>query len=157
MHQSTPNTCQIHPQTTCSRLVVSPRRQPELMSRKPQFSQKYTEILVLGRGGHPCPNPPKPKIQKISYHVTPVSVDENQLHTSSDYQILPNYAWSNSRANGGVWGGWEVLVCRPPTPISFGNFQNQRDARTYENQGTPSPSLALECKCAFGAKIPSSS
>ena len=29
--------------------------------------------------------------------------------------------------------------------------RNQRDARTYENQGTPSPSLALECKCAFGA------
>ena len=26
-------------------------------------------------------------------------------------------------------------------------------ARTHENQGTPSPSVALECKCAFGAKI----
>ena len=25
--------------------------------------------------------------------------------------------------------------------------------RTHENQGTPSPSVALECKCAFGAKI----
>ena len=25
--------------------------------------------------------------------------------------------------------------------------------RTHENPGTPSPSLALECKCAVGAKI----
>ena len=35
---------------------------------------------------------------------------------------------------------------------NFQKSQNQRYARTYENQGTPSPSLALECKCAFGAK-----
>ena len=31
--------------------------------------------------------------------------------------------------------------------------ENQHDARTYENQGTHSRSLALECKCAFGAKM----
>ena len=51
---------------------------------KAQFSQKYTEIPVL-KGVLPCQKAPKSEIQKISHHVTPVSVDENQSDTSSDY------------------------------------------------------------------------
>ncbi len=121
MHQSTPNT--VRPQTLCSRLVVSPRRQPELMSRKPQFSQKHTEIPVLGLGVHPCPNPPKPQIHFMSDNVTSISDDENSSQKNNSCQILPNHVWGTSGANGGLWDGVNALHSRQPTPISFGNFR----------------------------------
>ena len=35
----------------------------------------------------------------------------------------------------------------------FRKSKKYRRGRTPENQGTPSPSVALDCKCAFGAKM----
>ena len=87
----------------------------------------------------------------MSQHVTLVSAGETSSDTPNDYQNIRNDAWGNSRANGGVWGDVDALFCRPPTPISFGNSRKSALPRTPGNQGTPSRSLALECKCAFGA------
>ena len=146
-------TCPIHPQTLWSRSKVSPRRQPELMSRKNiNFHKKSLKSQFWGQAPIPGQNAPKPQFQKCSDEVTLVSAGETSSDTTNDYQNLPNYAWSNSRVNGGVWGDVHALFCRPPTPISFGNSRKSALPRTYENQGTPSLSLALECKCAFGAK-----
>ena len=94
----------------------------------------------------------KPKTHFVSGNVTSISHDENSSQKNFTYQNLRNYAWGNSRASGGVWGGWHSPHFRQPTPISFGNFRKSCHALTPENQGTHSLYLALDCKCAFGAK-----
>ena len=107
-----------------------------------------------GLGGPPCSSTrscPKPKIQKMSHDVTSVSVGETSCATTNDYQIIRNHARGNSRANGGVGGDVHALFCRPSIFEIFRNDRKRCRSRTYENQGTPSPSLAQDCKCAFGA------
>ena len=100
----------------------------------------------------PVQNPPKPKFKNVSQQETSVSVGETSCATTNDYQFIRNHARSNSGANGGVGGSCEVLHFRPSIfEISEISRKCSR-ARTYENQGTPSPSLAQDCKCAFGAK-----
>ena len=92
----------------------------------------------------------------MSDDATSVSVGETLCATTNDYQIIRNHARGNSRANGGVGGDVAALFCRQSIFRFSQNSENQRKsclARTYENQGTLGPSLALECKCAFGAKI----
>ena len=117
---------------------------------KSQFSQKCTKIPP---SAHTCTRScQKPKIHFMSHNVTLISDDENSSHINNFCQNLRNDAWGHSGANGGVWGGWHAPHYCQLTPISFGNFRKLALPRTYENQGTPSPSLALECKCAFGAK-----
>ena len=116
---------------------------------KTKYFKKYTESPVSGKATCTWP---KPKIQKMSQQQTSVSVGETSPDAANDYLILPNHARSNSRANGGVGGDVHALFSRPPIFHIFGNFRKSCPARTYENQGTQGSFLALECKCAFGAK-----
>ena len=155
VRQTTPSTGQTHPQTHWSRLVLPPETSAATKVPKSQFSQKYTGIPVPGAGAAapiPIQNPPKPKIQKISDDVTSVSAGETSSYAANDYQNIRNHARGNSRANGGVAGDVDALFCRPPIFQISGNFRKSPRARTPENQGTQGPFLALECKCAFGAK-----
>ena len=43
--------------------------------------------------------------------------------------------------------------CRPLFLVALEVCNEVSNPRTLKNQGTLGPSLALECKCAFGAKI----
>ena len=117
------------------------------------FSQKCTKIPP---SAHTCTRScQKPKIHFMSHNVTSISVDENFPNAHKSCQILQNYPWGTSGASGGVWDGVYAPRFRQPTPISFGNFRKSchaADARTHQNQGTHSLYLALDCKCAFGAK-----
>ena len=60
----------------------------------------------------------------MSQQQTSVSVGETSPDAANDYQILPNHAWSNSRANGGVWGAWQPLFFRQPILQIFEKSEN---------------------------------
>ncbi len=122
VHEWTPSACQIHPQTRWSRLAVSLSRQPQPMLRNPNFRKNTLKSQLE------APNRVYPVLSKTenSFHVTLANFNFGRWKFAGAHnscQILRNYAWGNSRANGGVWDGVYAPRFRQPTPISFGNFR----------------------------------
>ena len=94
---------------------------------------------------------PEPDFENVSDNVTSVLVDLNTCPATNDYQSLRNYPRGTYRANGSIPIDGHAPIFRQRKSKYFQKSQNQRYLGQQKIQGTLGPSLALECKCAFGA------
>ena len=147
--EATRNTLQTHPATTWNR-AEGPRRCQQQPTARNSIFPKNT--------GKSDRNPslrriwPESDFENLSRQQSSILVDQTSSDATNDYQSLRNYPLGTHRANGSIRiDGHAPVLCH-------GKFKNSRKSENMrfrgqqKNQGTLGPSVALECKCAFGAK-----
>ena len=95
---------------------------------------------------------PEPDFGNVSTNVTPVLVDLNTCPATNDYQSLRNYPRGTYRANGSIPIDGHAPIFRQRKSKYFQKSENLDYLGQQKIKVPIGPSLALECKCAFGAK-----